>query len=87
MLTLSDLESRLKFRYGTDNIRIKSQRLNMALLRELSSLDRLNAEKLLHENGPFFMLPETCDFVLPYAASPGNSFFVALLLAHLIVGH
>jgi hypothetical protein len=37
--------------------------------------------------GLFFMLPETCDFVLPYAASPGNSFFVALLLAHLIVGH
>ncbi len=54
MLIPSGLESRLTFRYGTDNIRIKSQRLNMALLRELSSLDRLNAEKLLHENGPFF---------------------------------
>ncbi|TAK62912.1 hypothetical protein [Methylobacter sp.] len=58
MLILSDPESKLKIRHGTDNmaanLRIKSKRLNMALLKELSSLDRLNAEKLLHENGPFF---------------------------------
>jgi hypothetical protein len=57
MLILSGLESKLKIRYGTDNtaadLRIKSQRL-MALLGEHSSQDRLNAEKLLHENEPFF---------------------------------